>query len=107
VEDPESFENVQEKWFPEVRHFCPRAPVILVACKTDLREGLEIGESSTNQGQRIISKEEGEEMAKKIGASTYLECSAQKEEGVVEVVTTAAVFASFSPQPGPKVCIVI
>ena len=34
-----SFQNVTEKWFPEVRHFEPNAPILLLATKTDLRNG--------------------------------------------------------------------
>ncbi|KAJ8306988.1 hypothetical protein KUTeg_015072, partial [Tegillarca granosa] len=34
VEKPASLENVRTKWLPEVRHYCPSVPVILVACKT-------------------------------------------------------------------------
>lgn len=24
-------------WFPEIKHFCPRTPIILVGCQLDLR----------------------------------------------------------------------
>jgi Ras family protein A len=37
VSDPDSLENVPEKWVPEVRHFCPGVPFVLVGCKSDLR----------------------------------------------------------------------
>ena len=33
-----SLQNVKGKWFPEIRHYCPDAPIILVATKTDLRD---------------------------------------------------------------------
>ena len=32
-----SFQNVSEKWVPEVRHFVPEAVVLLLGTKTDLR----------------------------------------------------------------------
>jgi Ras-related C3 botulinum toxin substrate 1 len=38
VVSPTSFENVQAKWIPELRHHAPNAPVILVGTKTDLRD---------------------------------------------------------------------
>ena len=28
---------MKSKWFPEIRHYCPNTPIILVATKTDLR----------------------------------------------------------------------
>ena len=34
-----SFENVTEKWVPELRHFAPEASILLLATKTDLRGG--------------------------------------------------------------------
>ena len=32
-----SFENVTQKWTPEVRHFGPDVPILLLGTKTDLR----------------------------------------------------------------------
>lgn len=32
-----SIENIPEKWTPEVKHFCPNVPIILVGNKKDLR----------------------------------------------------------------------
>ena len=37
VTNPVSFENVTSKWYPEVIHFCPDVPQILVGTKLDLR----------------------------------------------------------------------
>nr|XP_057920799.1 rho-related GTP-binding protein RhoF isoform X2 [Doryrhamphus excisus] len=41
VTNPTSFDNVTIKWNPEVKHFCPNIPVILIGCKTDLRKDKE------------------------------------------------------------------
>ncbi len=30
VDSPNSYDNVKEKWIPEVEQFCPRVPVVLV-----------------------------------------------------------------------------
>ncbi|XP_056311430.1 ras-related C3 botulinum toxin substrate 1-like [Danio aesculapii] len=40
--DPESFGNVSGKWLPEVRHYCPNTPIILVGTKLELRDDTEI-----------------------------------------------------------------
>ena len=37
VASQSSFQNVSEKWVPEVRHFVPEAVVLLLGTKTDLR----------------------------------------------------------------------
>ena len=33
VDSPDSLENITEKWAPEVKHFCPNVPIILVGNK--------------------------------------------------------------------------
>ncbi|XWS62645.1 hypothetical protein CRYUN_Cryun06bG0028400 [Craigia yunnanensis] len=33
-----SYENVAKKWIPELRHYAPGVPIILVGTKPDLRE---------------------------------------------------------------------
>ncbi|OQR76171.1 ras GTP-binding protein Rho1-like [Tropilaelaps mercedesae] len=37
IDSPDSLENILEKWHPEVKHFCPNVPIVLVANKKDLR----------------------------------------------------------------------
>ena len=33
IDSPDSLENIPEKWTPEVKHFCPNVPIILVGNK--------------------------------------------------------------------------
>uniref|UniRef100_A0A673K0H5 Rho-related BTB domain-containing protein 2-like n=1 Tax=Sinocyclocheilus rhinocerous TaxID=307959 RepID=A0A673K0H5_9TELE len=37
IANPNSLHHVRTMWYPEIKHFCPRAPVILVGCQLDLR----------------------------------------------------------------------
>lgn len=37
VADAVSLRNTARVWLPEIRHFCPRAPIILCGTKNDLR----------------------------------------------------------------------
>ncbi|ELR05780.1 hypothetical protein GMDG_01858 [Pseudogymnoascus destructans 20631-21] len=37
IDCPNSLENVMDKWYPEVLHFCPYTPLVLVGLKSDLR----------------------------------------------------------------------
>ncbi|XP_055339618.1 ras-like GTP-binding protein Rho1 [Paramacrobiotus metropolitanus] len=87
VDNPTSLQNVSEKWSPEVRHFCPGIPVILVGNKTDLR-AVKNDESSTVEAP-YIEKIEGEALAFRIGAKAYLECSAKTSQGVTDLFLTA------------------
>ena len=39
---PDSLENIPERWVQEIKHFCPRVPVLLVGLKKDLRNDPEV-----------------------------------------------------------------
>ena len=39
---PSSLENVEEKWLPEVKHYCPDAPLMLIGTQIDLRDDKKI-----------------------------------------------------------------
>ncbi|XP_078485125.1 rif protein [Ciona intestinalis] len=43
-----SFQNVEIRWSPEIRHFCPHTPTMLVACKTDLRSQVDSDPNSNS-----------------------------------------------------------
>lgn len=90
VESHSSLKNVKEKWYPEVRHFCPNAPIILVANKIDLRRDRATVESMMSQNKRPITSHEGAIVSKKIRAHSYRECSSLNRDGVNEVFETAA-----------------
>ncbi|KAF7344546.1 Cell division control [Mycena sanguinolenta] len=82
---PESLQNIQQKWFPELDHHCPRVPRIVVATQIDLRLDKQVVEQLAKVGQRPVSTAEGERMAWQVGATEYLECSAKTRQGVKEV----------------------
>lgn len=73
---PASFENVREKWFPEVHHHCPGVPCLIVGTQTDLRDDANVREKLARQKMQPIRKEDGDRMAKELGAVKYVECSA-------------------------------
>lgn len=76
VTSPASFENVREKWFPEVHHHCPGVPCLIVGTQTDLRDDQSVREKLAKQKMQPVRKEDGERMAKELGAVKYVECSA-------------------------------
>jgi len=98
VNSPASFENVRSKWHPEVRHFAPKAPIILVGTKLDLRGDLQEIEKLTKQGQKFIEKAQAEEMAQEIGAVEYWECSALTQDGLKHVFDRAIHYAINKPK---------
>ncbi|KAF8888384.1 signal transducer [Gymnopilus junonius] len=88
VDFPTSLANVLDKWYPEVSHFCPSTPLLLIGTKTDLRTDPTTIRMLSAQGQRPITSEQGAEVARDIGAS-YKECSAKTGRGVKEVFDAA------------------
>ncbi|KAG5355156.1 GTP-binding protein [Yarrowia sp. B02] len=94
----DSLENVAVKWIREVRERCPGVPILLIGLKKDLRAS-----------ENCITLTQGEEMAERIGAKRYLECSALTGQGVDDVfeVATRASLLAVNKSKGKGCCIVI
>ena len=73
---PASFENVREKWFPEVHHHCPGVPCLIVGTQVDLRDDPSVREKLAKQRMSPVTKADGEKMARELNAVKYVECSA-------------------------------
>lgn len=82
------FSSLTLQWYPEVSHFCPSTPLLLIGTKTDLRSDQTTIRMLSAQGQRPVTPDQGAEVAKDIGAS-YKECSAKTGKGVKEVFDAA------------------
>ncbi|CAE6416599.1 signal transducer [Rhizoctonia solani AG-1 IA] len=88
IDFPVSLANVQDKWYPEVAHFCENTPLLLVATKTDLRADEQTRRMLSAQGQTPVTPEQGGAVAREIGAR-YMECSAKSGQGVQDVFNAA------------------
>ncbi|XP_041087811.1 rho-related BTB domain-containing protein 2-like isoform X1 [Polyodon spathula] len=95
IANPNSLHHVKTMWYQEIKHFCPRAPVILVGCQLDLRYAdLE----AVNRARRplarpiksneILAPEKGRELAKELGVP-YYETSVVAQFGVKDVFDNA------------------
>jgi len=82
-----SYEAIREKWYPEVNHYVPHIPHILVGTKVDLRDS-ETADPHTTEYEPISTKE-GKEMAEQIKAARYLEVSAKTRKGLDKVFEVA------------------
>jgi len=89
IDSPDSLENIPEKWVPEVRHFCPNIPIVLVGNKKDLRNDEETIRTLAKNKQKPVTEQEGQKMAETINAKAYMECSAMTKLGVQQVFETA------------------
>ncbi|CAI0557688.1 unnamed protein product [Linum tenue] len=95
-----SYENVAKKWIPELRHYAPGVPIILVGTKlvfmlpshlcrysADLREDKQF--LMDHPGAVPITTAQGEELRKLIGAPMYIECSSKTQQNVKAVFDAA------------------
>ena len=101
---PSSLRNVNAKWYPEIKKYCPRAPIILVATQLDRRHTnpamfkssvkvttlsdvlyfgfRDVGLKGTPSEGVLVTPELGRQTAKEIGASSYMEVSVVTKHGV-------------------------
>ncbi|KAM9372962.1 rho-related GTP-binding protein RhoD [Phaethornis superciliosus] len=93
VTNPNSFDNILTKWYPEVNHFCKGVPVLLVGCKTDLRRDPEVQQKLQEGRLEPISRQQGESMARQVHAVSYLECSARYQENIGDIFAEACAVA--------------
>ena len=93
---PNSYKNVSDKWIPEIRHYCPNTPILVVGTKTDLRDDKAIIERLAGKNLSPISSRDGTQLAKDVGAVKYLECSALTQQGL-KTVFDEAIRATFAP----------
>ncbi|XP_064177583.1 rho-related GTP-binding protein RhoU-like [Anguilla rostrata] len=93
VVSPSSFQNVSEKWVPEIRRHCPWAPVVLVGTQSDLREDVNVLIELAKYKERPVDQQEAQLCAQGIRAVSYMECSALTQKNLKDVFD-AAIMAS-------------
>jgi small GTP-binding protein len=107
VADQASFEHIASKWHPEVAHFCPDVPRILVGTQIELRSDAETVSRLQAQGKRCVTRPEAEAAAARVKAICYLECSSRTGENrrrVFEEAVRAALCSQRSLDLGCVVC---
>ncbi|TKC40265.1 hypothetical protein EI555_006693, partial [Monodon monoceros] len=82
-----------DSWKGEIQEFCPNTKMLLVGCKSDLRTDVSTLVELSNHRQTPVSYDQGANMAKQIGAATYIECSALQSENSVRDIFHVATLA--------------
>uniref|UniRef100_A0A0D9YR30 Uncharacterized protein n=1 Tax=Oryza glumipatula TaxID=40148 RepID=A0A0D9YR30_9ORYZ len=121
-----SYENIHKKWIPELRHYAPNVPIVLVGTKlgkmtwhflqteektlatksdknrilADLREDKQF--FLDHPGLAPISTAQGEELKRMIGAAAYIECSSKTQQNVKSVFDSAIKVVLCPPKPKKK-----
>jgi len=101
VVSPSSFENVKEKWVPEISHHCQKTPFLLVGTQIDLRDDAATIEKLQKNKQRPLTQEAGEKLQKDLRAVKYVECSALTQVGLKDVFDEA-LLVGLEPPPVQK-----
>ncbi|CAH8479934.1 unnamed protein product [Schistosoma turkestanicum] len=99
VVSPSSFENVREKWVPEITHHSSKAPFILVGTQIDLREEETTANLLKKNKTKPITSQQGEQLARELKAVKYVECSALTQKGLKNVFDEAIIAALQPPPP--------
>ncbi|KAG7221555.1 hypothetical protein INR49_017086 [Caranx melampygus] len=102
VVSPSSFENVKEKWVPEITHHCPKTPFLLVGTQIDLRDDPSTVEKLAKNKQKPITPETAEKLARDLKAVKYVECSALTQRGLKNVFDEAILAALEPPETQRK-----
>ena len=95
---PATFYNVREKWAPELKHHCPKTPIVLVGTHLELRDDNYTIKQLLMVRQKPIQNIEGSRMAAEIGAVKYMECSARTQKGLKSVFDEVVLAALKPPE---------
>lgn len=96
------------QWNPELKHFLPNVPRILVGCKADTRtDSSVVSLLKLELKSAPITYEEGLLKMDELGAIKYFECSARNGEGVKEIFDAAAKAALYPKKKITKKCLLI
>jgi len=94
---PMSFENVKNRWFPELKEYCPESPILLVGTKQDLTTDEETLRTLAKQNMAPIPRDAAEDLIKELHLAGYLECSGLTQAGVKVVFDEASRLAVGKP----------
>jgi cell division control protein 42 len=98
---PSSYENVRDKWVPEIAHHCAKTPFLLVGTQLDLRDDPQQLEKMSKNKQKPVQTQDGDKMAKELKAVKYLECSALTQKNLKSVFDEA-ILAALNPSTDEK-----
>ncbi|CDQ68714.1 unnamed protein product [Oncorhynchus mykiss] len=97
VVNPASFQNVREEWVTELQEYAPSVPYLLIGTQIDLRDDPKTIAKLNDMKEKPITTEQGQKLAKEIGACVYVECSALTQKGL-KTVFDEAIIAILTPK---------
>jgi len=85
ISSPSSLENITKKWQTELSTHCPKAAVILIGTKLDLRDDKDTIEALKQKKLKPVSQSQGKAKAKEINAYSYFEISSKLKKHLNDV----------------------
>lgn len=76
LDSKSSLYNLSEKWIGELNHHCPKAKIILIGTKSDLR---------ITGNKNHITDQEANQFLTENNCSAFIPCSAKTGEGINEI----------------------
>jgi len=87
---PNSFLNLKNRWFPELKEYCPTTPILLVGTKLDLTTDDATMRALARANLAPINRDQALKAMEELNLSGYLECSGLTQTGVKVVFEEAA-----------------
>jgi len=100
-----SFENIKDKWIPEIHSNCKvrDVPLILMGTKLDIRMRYELNKDS--RIRNCVQKKQGLQLAKQIYAP-YIECSSISEKNLSKVIDEIIKISANQKRKKTDTCII-
>jgi Ras-related C3 botulinum toxin substrate 1 len=92
-----SLSNVLAKWVPELRHYAPGVPILLVGTKIDLRTDEQVLERLRGRKELPITTEEGQAACDEMRLEKFAEVSALTQQGL-HAMFGEAIDLAFAPK---------
>ena len=90
IGSPESFDSIEEYWYPFVKKYAAKAAIVLCGTQKDIRTDEVSLHYLEKLNQKPITTVEGKKLAQKMNAVGYYECSTREGKGVKELFNAAA-----------------
>ena len=86
IDQADSFDNIQQKWIKELKHYRDNVPIILVGLKSDLRDDPTVSEYCVPSYFGTALVEQGI-------VCSYVECSSLTQYNIEKPIEVALLFA--------------